>query len=173
MPRRWVLLHCSCGGRASQTRGVRKLAPSDGRQTAPAAVARTAGGGGRAGGRGRRHEAVVLEEDLSDEEADSAGPVKWVAPWTCTMLTAAVICPLITNYPQLGASLALGPPAARVANMHCALFLTPPFILHPGPCAPSRPCCCPCPCPTPHAHAPRAPALALALPSSHWGRLGK
>jgi hypothetical protein len=23
-------------------------------------------------------EAVVLEEDLSDEEADSAGPVKWV-----------------------------------------------------------------------------------------------
>jgi hypothetical protein len=25
-------------------------------------------------------EAVVLEEDLSDEEADSAGPVKWVVP---------------------------------------------------------------------------------------------
>jgi hypothetical protein len=25
-------------------------------------------------------EAVVLEEDLSDEEADSAGPVKWVGP---------------------------------------------------------------------------------------------
>jgi hypothetical protein len=24
--------------------------------------------------------AVVLEEDLSDEEADSAGPVKWVVP---------------------------------------------------------------------------------------------
>ena len=25
-------------------------------------------------------EAFVLEEDLSDEEADSAGPVKWVVP---------------------------------------------------------------------------------------------
>jgi hypothetical protein len=25
-------------------------------------------------------EAVVLEEDISDEEADSAGPVKWVVP---------------------------------------------------------------------------------------------
>jgi hypothetical protein len=25
-------------------------------------------------------EAVELEEDLSDEEADSAGPVKWVVP---------------------------------------------------------------------------------------------
>jgi hypothetical protein len=25
-------------------------------------------------------EAVVVEEDLSDEEADSAGPVKWVVP---------------------------------------------------------------------------------------------
>jgi hypothetical protein len=25
-------------------------------------------------------EAVVLEEDLSDEEADSTGPVKWVVP---------------------------------------------------------------------------------------------
>jgi hypothetical protein len=25
-------------------------------------------------------EAVVLEEDLSDEEVDSAGPVKWVEP---------------------------------------------------------------------------------------------
>jgi hypothetical protein len=25
-------------------------------------------------------EAVVLEEDLSDEEANSAGPVKWVVP---------------------------------------------------------------------------------------------
>jgi hypothetical protein len=25
-------------------------------------------------------EAVGLEEDLSDEEADSAGPVKWVVP---------------------------------------------------------------------------------------------
>jgi hypothetical protein len=25
-------------------------------------------------------EAVVLEEDLSGEEADSAGPVKWVVP---------------------------------------------------------------------------------------------
>jgi hypothetical protein len=25
-------------------------------------------------------EEVVLEEDLSDEEADSAGPVKWVVP---------------------------------------------------------------------------------------------
>jgi hypothetical protein len=25
-------------------------------------------------------EAVVLEEELSDEEADSAGPVKWVVP---------------------------------------------------------------------------------------------
>jgi hypothetical protein len=25
-------------------------------------------------------DAAVLEEDLSDEEADSAGPVKWVVP---------------------------------------------------------------------------------------------
>jgi hypothetical protein len=25
-------------------------------------------------------EAVVLEEDLGDEEADSAGPVKWTVP---------------------------------------------------------------------------------------------
>jgi hypothetical protein len=43
---------------------VRKLAPSDGWQTELVAVARR----------------VVEDEqeDLSDEEADSAGPVKWV-----------------------------------------------------------------------------------------------
>jgi hypothetical protein len=34
-------------------------------------------------------EAVVLEEDLSDEEADSAGPVKWVVPaWEVLALAA-------------------------------------------------------------------------------------
>jgi hypothetical protein len=32
-------------------------------------------------------EAVVLEEDLSDEEADSAGPVKWVVP-ACEVLAS-------------------------------------------------------------------------------------
>jgi hypothetical protein len=30
---------------------------------------------------------LVLEEDLSDEEADSAGPVKWVIPaWLATLV---------------------------------------------------------------------------------------
>jgi hypothetical protein len=33
-------------------------------------------------------EAVVLEEDLSDEEADSAGPVKWVVPAAWEVLAA-------------------------------------------------------------------------------------
>jgi hypothetical protein len=57
---------------------VRKLAPSDGWQTTAAAVAR----------RVVEHEhedavedeEVAQEEDLSDEEADFAGPVKWVVP---------------------------------------------------------------------------------------------
>jgi hypothetical protein len=57
---------------------VRKLAPSDGWQTAPAAVARRVGEEGQEDA--AADEAVVLEEDLSDEEADSAGPVKWVVP---------------------------------------------------------------------------------------------
>jgi hypothetical protein len=57
---------------------VRKLAPSDGWQTAPAAVARRVVEDGKQDA--AEDEAVVLEEDLSDEEADSAGPVKWVVP---------------------------------------------------------------------------------------------
>jgi hypothetical protein len=57
---------------------VRKLSPSDGWQTAPAAVARRVVEDGQEGA--AADEAVVLEEDLSDEEADSAGPVKWVVP---------------------------------------------------------------------------------------------
>ena len=57
---------------------VRKLAPSDGWQTAPAAVARRVVEDGQEDA--AEDEAVVLEEDLSDEEADSAGPVKWVVP---------------------------------------------------------------------------------------------
>jgi hypothetical protein len=55
---------------------VRKLAPSDGWQTAPAAVARRVVEEGQEDA--AADEAVVLEGDLSDEEADSAGPVKWV-----------------------------------------------------------------------------------------------
>ena len=59
---------------------MRKLAPSDrdGWQTAPAAVARRVVEEGQEDA--AADEAVVLEEDLSDEEADSAGPVKWVVP---------------------------------------------------------------------------------------------
>ena len=57
---------------------VRKLAPSDGWQTAPAAVARRVVEEGQEDA--AADEAVVLEEELSDEEADSAGPVKWVVP---------------------------------------------------------------------------------------------
>jgi hypothetical protein len=66
---------------AARPKRVRKLAPSDGWQTAPAAVSGTAGGWRWRTGRRQEDaaadEAVVLEEDLSDEEADSAGPVKW------------------------------------------------------------------------------------------------
>ena len=57
---------------------MRKLAPSDGWQTAPAAVARRVVEEGQEDA--AADEAVVLEEELSDEEADSAGPVKWVVP---------------------------------------------------------------------------------------------
>jgi hypothetical protein len=57
---------------------VRKLAPSDGWETEPAAVARRAVEDEQEDT--VQDEAVVLEEDLSDEEADSAGPVKWVVP---------------------------------------------------------------------------------------------
>jgi hypothetical protein len=57
---------------------VRKLAPSDGWQTAPAAVARRVVEDEQEDA--AEDEAVVLEEDLSDEKADSAGPVKWVVP---------------------------------------------------------------------------------------------
>jgi hypothetical protein len=45
---------------------------------APAAVARRVLEDGQEDA--TEDEAVVLEEDLSDEEADSAGPVKWVVP---------------------------------------------------------------------------------------------
>ena len=57
---------------------VRKLAPSDGWQTTAEAVARRVVEDGQEDA--AADEAVVLEEDLSDEEADSAGPVKWVVP---------------------------------------------------------------------------------------------
>jgi hypothetical protein len=61
---------------------VRKLAPSNGWQTVPAAVARRVVEDEQEDA--AANEAVVLEEDLtvlSDEEADSAaGPVKWVVP---------------------------------------------------------------------------------------------
>jgi hypothetical protein len=58
---------------------VRKLAPSDGWQTAPAAVARRVVEDEQEDA--AEDEAVVLEEDLSGEVADSgAGPVKWVVP---------------------------------------------------------------------------------------------
>jgi hypothetical protein len=57
---------------------VRKLAPSDGWQTAPTAVAPRVVEDEQADA--AEDEAVVLEKDLSDEEADSAGTVKWVVP---------------------------------------------------------------------------------------------
>ena len=57
---------------------VRKLAPSDGWQTTAAAVARRVVEDEQEDA--VVDEEVVQEEDLSDEEADSAGPVKWVVP---------------------------------------------------------------------------------------------
>jgi hypothetical protein len=57
---------------------ARKLAPSDGWQTEPTAVARRVVEDGQEDA--AEDEAAVLEEDLSDQEADSAGPVKWVVP---------------------------------------------------------------------------------------------
>jgi hypothetical protein len=57
---------------------VRKLAPSDGWQTTPTSVARRVVEDEQEDA--AEDEAAVLEEDLSDEEADSAGPVKWVVP---------------------------------------------------------------------------------------------
>jgi hypothetical protein len=58
---------------------VRKLAPSDGWQTTAEAVARRVVEGEQEDA--VEDEEVVREEDLSDEEADSAaGPVKWVVP---------------------------------------------------------------------------------------------
>jgi hypothetical protein len=57
---------------------VRKLAPGDGWQTTAAAVARRVVEDEQEDA--VEDEEVVREEDLSDEEADSAGPVKWVVP---------------------------------------------------------------------------------------------
>jgi hypothetical protein len=57
---------------------VRKLAPSDGWQTTAEAVARRVVEDEQEDA--VEDEEVVQEEDLSDEEADSAGPVKWVVP---------------------------------------------------------------------------------------------
>ena len=57
---------------------VRKLAPSDGWQTTAVAVARRVVEDEQEDA--VEDEEVVQEEDLSDEEADSAGPVKWVVP---------------------------------------------------------------------------------------------
>jgi hypothetical protein len=57
---------------------VRKLAPSDGWQTTVEAVARRVVEDEQEDA--VEDEEVVQEEDLSDEEADSAGPVKWVVP---------------------------------------------------------------------------------------------
>jgi hypothetical protein len=57
---------------------VRKLAPSGGWQTTAVAVARRVGEDEQEDA--VEDEEVVREEDLSDEEADSAGPVKWVVP---------------------------------------------------------------------------------------------
>jgi hypothetical protein len=54
---------------------VRKLAPSDGWQTTAEAVARRVVEEEQEDA--VEDEEVVQEEDLSDEEADSAGPVKW------------------------------------------------------------------------------------------------
>ena len=59
---------CVCGARGNR----------DGWQTSPAAVARRVVEEGQEDA--AADEAVVLEEELSDEEADSAGPVKWVVP---------------------------------------------------------------------------------------------
>jgi hypothetical protein len=62
---------------------VRKLAPSDGWQTTAEAVARRVVEGEQEALTQEdavEDEEVVREEDLSDEEADSAGPVKWVVP---------------------------------------------------------------------------------------------
>jgi hypothetical protein len=57
---------------------VKKLAPSNRWQTAPTAVTQRVVEDEQEDA--AEDEAVVLEEDLSDEEADSAGPVKWVVP---------------------------------------------------------------------------------------------
>jgi hypothetical protein len=57
---------------------VRKLAPSDGWQTTAEAVARRVVEDEQEDV--VEDEEVVQEEDLSDEEADSAGPVKWAVP---------------------------------------------------------------------------------------------
>jgi hypothetical protein len=57
---------------------VRKLAPSDGWQTTAVAVARRVVENEQEDA--VEDEEVVREEDLSDEEADSAGPAKWVVP---------------------------------------------------------------------------------------------
>jgi hypothetical protein len=59
---------------------VRKLAPSGGWQLADGTSgSSTAGGGGRASGCGRRRSGW-RRTSVTSEEADSAGPVKWVAP---------------------------------------------------------------------------------------------
>jgi hypothetical protein len=55
---------------------VRKLASSDGWQTTAEAVARRVVEDEQEDA--VEDEEVVREEDLSDEEADSVGPVKWV-----------------------------------------------------------------------------------------------
>jgi hypothetical protein len=59
---------------------VRKLAPSDGWQTTTEAVARRVVEGEQEDA--VEDDEVVQEEDLSDEEADSAGPVEWVVGGT-------------------------------------------------------------------------------------------
>ena len=63
---------CVCGSSPQATAGRR--------QTAPAAVARRVVEDGQEQEDAAADEAVVLEEDLSDKEAGSAGPVKWVVP---------------------------------------------------------------------------------------------
>jgi hypothetical protein len=57
---------------------VRKLALGDGSQTTAAVVARRVVEDEQEDA--AEDEAVVSEEDLSDVEAGSAGPVKWVVP---------------------------------------------------------------------------------------------
>jgi hypothetical protein len=65
---------------------VRKLTPSDGWQRTAAAVARQVLEDEQEDGNAAEDEAVVLEEDRSDQSvtrrqaARSAGPVKWVVP---------------------------------------------------------------------------------------------